>query len=539
MYGRAVRREPCQAPKSSCAGGSGSNPLAAGGSAPNPPSTNGSSVWGGGRAEWKAGGADGSPRFVQDARDRLGRRDGRDDLHAASAPTAFENVVQEHSPYQRRPWHSPRRVFARAGLGPGGRAQGRRGGGSLGGTRHNPRPGREGGRQHSKVPGQVCSRARHDRDKALDDLVWREHERRRAISPGSLEPQLEAAVVELGQPLGGDGRARQVASHALEPLAIVCPNARCGLEVVSFDLRAQLPHHERVDVCWCAANADDPAASARAGRDNAPRRRLGDRGQDGRALNEASLRGIGLAIGEHAFDPAEDRGHDARHVLVGRCRGRMEHRLATRRKAVCAVQEEGVVVNAQIDRRVEALDHRHRAGLERAADLPAVQRILRHSDPRLTTETYGHLVPDYLRAQIDRLSFGPMAPSHAPADSREAQAVATIPPPFAPILLPEAENPGKAPSPPDLETQSSRGLESGRGERIRTSDILLPKQARYQAAPRPEKGLILHAPARAALQNYPRCGPDHRHAYLGSGFENSAWCWLSSSARRVLARVDR
>jgi hypothetical protein len=34
----------------------GSNPLAAGGSAPNPPSTNGSSVWGGGRAEWKAGG---------------------------------------------------------------------------------------------------------------------------------------------------------------------------------------------------------------------------------------------------------------------------------------------------------------------------------------------------------------------------------------------------------------------------------------------------------------------------------------------------
>jgi transposase-like protein len=52
-----------QAPKSSCAGGSVSTPLAAGGSAPNPPSTNGSSVCGGGRAEWKAGGAEGSPRF--------------------------------------------------------------------------------------------------------------------------------------------------------------------------------------------------------------------------------------------------------------------------------------------------------------------------------------------------------------------------------------------------------------------------------------------------------------------------------------------
>ena len=33
----------------------------------------------------------------------------------------------------------------------------------------------------------------------------------------------------------------------------------------------------------------------------------------------------------------------------------------------------------------------------------AVQRILRHSDPRITTETYGHLQPDYLRSEIDRL----------------------------------------------------------------------------------------------------------------------------------------
>ncbi len=35
--------------------------------------------------------------------------------------------------------------------------------------------------------------------------------------------------------------------------------------------------------------------------------------------------------------------------------------------------------------------------------------------------------------------------------------------------------------------------QSGRGERIRTSDLLLPKQARYQAAPHPDL-LILNAP---------------------------------------------
>ena len=40
------------------------------------------------------------------------------------------------------------------------------------------------------------------------------------------------------------------------------------------------------------------------------------------------------------------------------------------------------------------------------ANPASVQRILRHSDPRLTTEVYGHLVPDYLRSEIARLSFG-------------------------------------------------------------------------------------------------------------------------------------
>ena len=35
-----------------------------------------------------------------------------------------------------------------------------------------------------------------------------------------------------------------------------------------------------------------------------------------------------------------------------------------------------------------------------------MQRILRHSAPRITTESYGHLQPDYLRSEIDRLRFG-------------------------------------------------------------------------------------------------------------------------------------
>ena len=45
----------------------------------------------------------------------------------------------------------------------------------------------------------------------------------------------------------------------------------------------------------------------------------------------------------------------------------------------------------------------------------AVQRILRHSDPRITTETYGHLQPDYLRSEIDRLRFNTV-PANDPSD---------------------------------------------------------------------------------------------------------------------------
>ena len=90
-----------------------------------------------------------------------------------------------------------------------------------------------------------------------------------------------------------------------------------------------------------------------------------------------------------------------------------------------------------------------------------------------------------MRVQIDRLSFGPVPGRFETVVSSEAQVVATISAPFAPVLLPETETGGKAPSAALLETESSQVLQIGRGERIRTSGILLPKQARYQAALRP------------------------------------------------------
>ena len=45
------------------------------------------------------------------------------------------------------------------------------------------------------------------------------------------------------------------------------------------------------------------------------------------------------------------------------------------------------------------------------ADVAAVQRIMRHTDPRLTTEVYGHLSTGYLKKEIERLSFRSSTPS--------------------------------------------------------------------------------------------------------------------------------
>ncbi len=47
------------------------------------------------------------------------------------------------------------------------------------------------------------------------------------------------------------------------------------------------------------------------------------------------------------------------------------------------------------------------------ANLAAVQRILRHSDPKITTETYAHLLPEFLRQEVNMLR-GPVKTQPVP-----------------------------------------------------------------------------------------------------------------------------
>lgn len=80
-----------------------------------------------------------------------------------------------------------------------------------------------------------------------------------------------------------------------------------------------------------------------------------------------------------------------------------------------------------IPRGVRFHDLRHTTAsllLAAGVDLFAVQRILRHTDPKITSDVYAHLVPGYLHGAVDRLVLTPPAPV-APREPIALPAVAS------------------------------------------------------------------------------------------------------------------
>jgi hypothetical protein len=87
------------------------------------------------------------------------------------------------------------------------------------------------------------------------------------------------------------------------------------------------------------------------------------------------------------------------------------------------------------------------------ANLVSVQRLLGHSDPRITERRYGHLLPDFMQAEVKRLRFGidQLAPQLAPALPRDVAGKAgsvTVSPAVAgastPFGAPVVRNEGRA-----------------------------------------------------------------------------------------------
>lgn len=71
----------------------------------------------------------------------------------------------------------------------------------------------------------------------------------------------------------------------------------------------------------------------------------------------------------------------------------------------------------------------------------------RASDPRITTEVYGHLASDYLRPEVDRLSFGFSPPAEQGAAEPAIVAVGAVPPPLGAQLGPSRHQEAERPEP--------------------------------------------------------------------------------------------
>jgi hypothetical protein len=165
--------------------------------------------------------------------------------------------------------------------------------------------------------------------------------------------------------------------------------------------------------------------------------------------------------------------------------------------------------------------------LRLGASPAAVQKILRHADIRTTLDTYGHLgsAHDFLQREVDRLSFGTAAP-----EARDSG-------PFASPVLPTLTRGLQHDDPLSPQLPEITPTLRGRGDRIRTCDIRLPKPARYQLryAPSPRW------PVRAKRSGcYTGSAPDNRQIrrrWTTSG-PGQRWRRRAARARKAAARWD-
>ncbi len=112
-----------------------------------------------------------------------------------------------------------------------------------------------------------------------------------------------------------------------------------------------------------------------------------------------------------------------------------------------------------IVRKIRFHDLRHTTAsllMMSGANPAAVQRILRHSDPKITTEIYGHLLPGYLRSEIDRLRFAP--------ESKNSQPVAGSSKPLVTRLLPGSGSGARTPRRGSRRERRTRGNQVARPE---------------------------------------------------------------------------
>ena len=82
------------------------------------------------------------------------------------------------------------------------------------------------------------------------------------------------------------------------------------------------------------------------------------------------------------------------------------------------------------------------------ANLVSVQKLLGHSDPAITERRYGHLLPEFRAAEVNRLRFGLGALAKVPAGQNSPDFAASLPPAVTPGLQFPLEQKEEAGTPP-------------------------------------------------------------------------------------------
>ena len=96
------------------------------------------------------------------------------------------------------------------------------------------------GAEHTVVPDEMEARRRDERGEFLDEFLWREDDVRRAVAPAVLQAIEQAAIVEPGEPLGRNRRARAIATETFEAAAVVRGHRDVGVHADAADARATL-----------------------------------------------------------------------------------------------------------------------------------------------------------------------------------------------------------------------------------------------------------------------------------------------------------
>jgi hypothetical protein len=221
-------------------------------------------------------------------------------------------------------------------------------------------------RKHAVVEDEVDPRPRGQRGELLEQLQRLEHEMARAVRPGGLERERNAAIGQEAEPVLSHRRPEQIAAELFQARAIGGRHRDVGVEIEAREMRAPGGGREHPRRVGIVPHAPHPGAGARTESDSPLNRGAADARQSrGFFDHRVQLRRIGVAriqaaALEQTLHPCGDpRKHDAHLFIRRRRQGPEPERVPIAFGEEDGVEEQRVEMDVQVQSAAEPLDDRH------------------------------------------------------------------------------------------------------------------------------------------------------------------------------------